>query len=124
MNAPAPKIIDTLNDPTLFAPWFPGPSWDAWRTILKSAFAIPLNEGEFETFHALAGDRPPPERQVRELWVIAGRRAGKDSIASVIGAHAAGDALERGANSVRRNESSVTTVSGGVSSNLLCSLPS
>jgi hypothetical protein len=56
---------------------------------LKAAFCIPLDESELETFHALAGDRAPPERQVRELWVIAGRRAGKDSVASVIAAHVA-----------------------------------
>ena len=89
MNAPALNIVDTINDATLFQPWFPGPSWNAWRTILKAAFCIPLDDGELETFHALAGDRPPPERQVRELWIIAGRRAGKDSIASVIAAHVA-----------------------------------
>lgn len=82
-------IIDTLDDPTLFAPWFVGPSWNAWRVILKAAFCIPLNQDELTTFRELAGDRPPPERRVRELWVIAGRRAGKDSIASVIAAHIA-----------------------------------
>jgi hypothetical protein len=89
MNTPALNIIDTMNDPALFAPWFPGPSWNAWRTVLKAAFCIPLDDSELETFRALAGDRPVPERQVRELWVIAGRRAGKDSIASLVGAYAA-----------------------------------
>jgi hypothetical protein len=73
-------IIDTLDDPALFQPWFPGPSWNTWRTILKAAFGIALDNSELETFHGLARDRPPPERQVRELWIIAGRRAGKDSI--------------------------------------------
>jgi hypothetical protein len=73
----------------LFAPWFEGTSWDAWRVILKAAFAIPLNAAELEVFHALAGDRPPPERQVRELWIVAGRRAGKDSVASLIAAYVA-----------------------------------
>ena len=76
MNAPALSIIDTLDDHALIAPWFVGPSWNAWRVILKAAFAIPLDDREMETFHALAGDRAPPERQVKELWVIAGRRAG------------------------------------------------
>ena len=89
MNAPGLNIIETLDDPTLFAPWFTGPSWNAWRVILKVAFCIPLDGGELEIFHALAGNRAPPERQVKELWVIAGRRAGKDSIASVIAAHIA-----------------------------------
>jgi hypothetical protein len=86
-DQPVVSIIEALDDPELFEPWFPGPSWDAWRTILKAAFCIPLDQDELETFHALAGDRPPPERQVKELWVIAGRRAGKDSVASVIAAH-------------------------------------
>jgi hypothetical protein len=89
MSGPGPSIIDTLDDPALFQPWFPGPSWNAWRVILKAAFCIPLDQEELVTFRELAGDRPPPERQVRELWVIAGRRAGKDSIASVIAAHIA-----------------------------------
>ena len=64
-----------------------GNSWNAWRTILKAAFAVPLDDSELATFHALAGDRAPPDRPVRELWIIAGRRAGKDSIASVVAAH-------------------------------------
>jgi hypothetical protein len=89
MSAPTLNIIDTLDDLGLFQPWFPGSSWNAWRVILKAAFGIKLDDDELETFHALAGDRAPPDRQVRELWIIAGRRAGKDSIASVIAAHVA-----------------------------------
>jgi hypothetical protein len=46
-------------------------------------------------------DRAPPARRVKELWVIAGRRAGKDSIASLIGTWTAalfdgGDVLRPG----------------------------
>jgi hypothetical protein len=47
-----------------------------------------LSADERAFFRTLA-DRDPPRRQVRELWIIAGRRAGKDSIASVIAAHSA-----------------------------------
>jgi len=86
---PPITIIESLDDPRLFEPWFVGPSWRAWRVILKAAFCIPLDDGELEIFHTLAGDRPPPERQVKELWIIAGRRAGKDSVASLAGAYAA-----------------------------------
>jgi hypothetical protein len=39
-------------------------------------------------FEAVAG-REPPQGRVRELWAIAGRRSGKDSIASAIAAAAA-----------------------------------
>src|ERR1700674_2703689 len=82
------NIIAALDDERLFKPWFRGPSWDGWRTILEAAFAIPLNEAELEFFHSVA-DRAPPERPVRELWCIVGRGGGKDSIASVIAAHSA-----------------------------------
>jgi hypothetical protein len=87
---PALTIVRALDDPALFQPYFRGSSWDGWRTILKAAFAIPLDEAELEFFHSVAGDRDPPERQVRELWwCVVGRRGGKDSIASVIAAYSA-----------------------------------
>jgi hypothetical protein len=87
--APALTIIDALNDPTLFAPWFPGDSWDGWRSILKAAFRLPMTEAEVAFFKRIAGDRELPVEVVRELWLIAGRRAGKDSIASAVAAFAA-----------------------------------
>jgi hypothetical protein len=82
------SIAEAMDDPHLFGPWFVGPSWDAWRTILKAAFALTMSADEVAFFRTVA-DRAPPRRQVRELWIVAGRRAGKDSIASVIAAHAA-----------------------------------
>jgi hypothetical protein len=86
-TAAAVNIIDGMDD--LFAPWFTGESWNAWRVIVKSAFGLPLAEDELEIFRAVAGDRVPPTRQVKELWIVAGRRAGKDSVASLVAAHAA-----------------------------------
>ena len=81
-----PSIIDTLGDPELFAPWFAGPSWDNWRTVLKAAFAIPMTDRETDFFKTVA-EREPPTKQVKEIWIVAGRRGGKDSVASVITAH-------------------------------------
>jgi hypothetical protein len=81
-------IIEALDDPELFAPWFPGGTWNAWRTILKAAYALPLSAEEIAFFRSVA-EREPPTSQVSELWIIAGRRAGKDSVASVIAAHQA-----------------------------------
>ena len=82
------NIVETISDPNLFEPWFAGASWDNWKTILKAAFALPMTDDERAFFRSVA-DRDPPATQVRELWIIAGRRAGKDSIASVIAAQAA-----------------------------------
>jgi hypothetical protein len=74
-----------MEDPHLFGQWFEGPSWDAWRAVLKAAVCDPMTAREMRLFRSVA-DRDPPGRRVRELWAIAGRRGGKDSIASLIAA--------------------------------------
>jgi hypothetical protein len=84
-----PNIIEAMNDPHLFGPFFDGASWDGWKTILKAANGLPLAADELEFFHSVAGDRSPPSGRVRELWVGAGRRAGKDAMASGVAALAA-----------------------------------
>jgi hypothetical protein len=84
-----PDIVTATDHPGLFKAWFDGPSWNGWRIVLKAANGMPLTDGETQFFQAVAGNREPPKRRVRELWCICGRRAGKDSIASVIAAHAA-----------------------------------
>jgi hypothetical protein len=67
----------------VFAEWFPGETWMSWRSILKGAFALPMTAEELDFFHQVA-ERDPPQQRVRELWVVGGRRGGKDSIASLI----------------------------------------
>jgi hypothetical protein len=86
--SPVISVSRAISDPQLFGPWFKGSSWDAWRAILKAAYAEPMTAAEIEVFRSVAG-RDPPKQQVRELVVIAGRRSGKDSIASAIAASAA-----------------------------------
>jgi hypothetical protein len=89
----APKdkhtIIDALDDEALFAPSFRGDSWNGWRAILKAAMCLPMTADEIVFFKSVAGGRDPPTKPVRELWVAAGRRTGKDSVASALGGHAA-----------------------------------
>jgi hypothetical protein len=97
---PTIDIVSAMNDKALFEPWFPGATWDGWRAVLKAAFALPMTAAEVEFFRSVA-ERDPPTRKVKELWLICGRRAGKDSIASAICAHAAalfseGDRLRPG----------------------------
>jgi hypothetical protein len=98
------NVIEALADPALFGPWFNGPSWDGWRAVLKGAFAIPMTETE-EAFFRTVADRDPPKTKVRELWVIAGRRAGKDSIVSFLVAY--GAALFEQAHRLRPGERAV-----------------
>jgi hypothetical protein len=82
------NVVEAMNGP--FQPWFQGSSWNAWKAILRAAFCLPMSDSELATFGALAGGRSPPKQRVRELWIIAGRRSGKDSIASLLAAWSAG----------------------------------
>jgi hypothetical protein len=55
---------------------------------LKAIYCLPMTEAERVQFRAVT-DCDPPAKPPREVWIVAGRQAGKDSIASVIAAHAA-----------------------------------
>lgn len=77
-----------MADPALLASHFPGESWGRWRAVLKAAYAERLTADEAALFREVA-ERDAPLRRVRELWVIAGRRSGKDSIASAVATIAA-----------------------------------
>jgi hypothetical protein len=79
---------EAISDPNLLGGAFSGESWATWRAALRAAEGLPLDRQQRKAFRAVAG-RDPPRRRVRELWVVAGRRAGKDSIASAIAAAAA-----------------------------------
>jgi len=88
MSKPALDIVAAMNSKLLFANWFKGSSWDNWRTVLKGAFALSMSEAERAFFRTVA-ERDPPTKPVRELWCVIGRSGGKDSIASLVTAHAA-----------------------------------
>jgi hypothetical protein len=88
-------IIDAMDDEAGFAPWFHGPTWWGWRVVLKAAFALPMTDEERDFFRTIA-EREPPERPVKELWIIVGRRGGKDSIASVIAGYTAASFVDTG----------------------------
>ena len=80
------NVAQCIDDPKLFQPWFDGPSWNAWRTVLKASAALPLTKAETKLFRQVA-DRAPPRKPVRELWCCVGRRGGKDSAISLKAAH-------------------------------------
>lgn len=84
-----PTILQAMTDDDALGRWFAGDSWRAWRVVLKAAFGLPLDEDELALFKEIAGDRSPPATRVRELWIIVGRRGGKDSIVSGIAAYVA-----------------------------------
>ena len=76
------SILDAVNDPNLFAPWF-GPSWDAWRAFLAALFDLPLGDTQ-SIFHACTGRSSPQRGGYDEAWLIVGRRGGKSFVLALV----------------------------------------
>ena len=62
----------------------PADSWATWLTVLRAAFGVTLDRRDRRAFEAVAGGRKAPAQRVKELWAIAGRRAGKSRLAAAI----------------------------------------
>jgi hypothetical protein len=74
-----------LRDPQLLgAALGPAEPWAVWLATLKAAFGHELDADELARFHAVAGDRAPPTKRVRELWAAVSRRCGKTRMAAAI----------------------------------------
>lgn len=84
LQGPSPAAA--ISTGGLLASGFGGDSWATWRAILRAAYGEPLSNDELVLFREVAGGRDPPTQRVKELWVLGGRRSGKDSIASAIAA--------------------------------------
>lgn len=84
VRTPAPirgtTIIDAMNDPNLFGPFFRGPSYDMWRAYLKALFALPMNATDMKYYELCTGRLDVSAEPYRESSIIIGRRGGKSLI--------------------------------------------
>jgi hypothetical protein len=78
------NILDAMATETLFAPFFRGDSWDAWRVVLKALFALEMSEAEFAVYKQLTGRSQPPSKAFTEVVLIVGRRGGKSRLLAAI----------------------------------------
>ena len=82
-------ILDAMDDPRLFGPWFRGKSWGAWRAFLAALFGLQMSEPEATVFRTHTGRQTVPTVAFREAWLCCGRRAGKSLIAAFIAVYLA-----------------------------------
>ena len=59
-------------------------TWRSWITLLRTLFALPMDDNEFTLFKGCTGRKKQPDKPFRELWAIVGRRGGKTRIMSLI----------------------------------------
>lgn len=84
MNGKSLNILDGMADPELMGASFHGESWETWRAVLAGAFALKMTTAQLERFKSLTGDRSPPKKRAREVFVAAGRRSAKSIVSAAI----------------------------------------
>jgi hypothetical protein len=86
-SGPAITIMDAVNDPAIFGPWFLNKeSFAAWFCFLKVMFAQPLDEAELAIFQKCTGRTAPSLLGYLEATLAIGRRGGKSLIMALIAA--------------------------------------
>jgi hypothetical protein len=78
------NILRALDDEKVFAPFFRGESWAAWRVFLAALFALPLSPEQLELYQRHTGRSSPPAQPSHEAWLVCGRRSGKSFVLAVI----------------------------------------
>ena len=82
--SPSVSILDTLDDPELFALLFAGTSWQAWRAFLAALFALPMDAGTLAAYRHHTGRQEPPTAAFAEAALIVGRRGGKSRVLALL----------------------------------------
>ncbi|MCA6106108.1 terminase large subunit domain-containing protein [Bradyrhizobium cenepequi] len=82
---PAFTLLHAIDDPKLFAQFFPNPeSWIAWRAFIAAAFGLSMSDEELAIYQQCTGRTDPPTQQARECVLVIGRRGGKSRILALI----------------------------------------
>ena len=79
------NIIQAIEDKNLLGSTFKDPrTWQAWFAYLKALFSLPMSGPEVKIFRASTGLKKPPGKQVKESFVICGRRSGKSFMSAIV----------------------------------------
>ena len=81
------SVIDCLEHAQIWRSWLePDPSTrEAWFSLWRGIFGLPMTEPCRRTFEECTGRSEPAPGGYREVYVIAGRRAGKTFFMAVTG---------------------------------------
>jgi hypothetical protein len=83
-------LLDCINDPELFAPFFKGDTWKAWLVFLRALFAEPpASDDDLATYRACTGRTVWPLSAFTETALVIGRRGGKSRVLALIATYLA-----------------------------------
>ena len=79
------NILQAIDDPKLFRPWFKNPAtWATWRVFLAALFGLPMTADQLAVYRDCTGRADVPSAPASEGWLICGRRAGKSFTLALI----------------------------------------
>jgi hypothetical protein len=79
------NILQAIDDPALFKPWFRDPAtWAAWRVFLAALFGLRISLEQQDTWRQWTGRVDLPRSPAEGAWLICGRRAGKPLMLALI----------------------------------------
>ena len=83
-------IISAIESKGLFGPLIKDQAtFTNWRVFLRALFGLPMDKGQVKAFKEFTDRKKPPTAQVKEAYVIAGRRSGKSFTAALIACYLA-----------------------------------
>lgn len=83
------NIIQAVDDPKLFAPWFERGDWSAWHAFLRALFALPMDDDALDIFQRHTGRTSVPAAPFNEAWLVIGRRGGKSFTMALVAVYLA-----------------------------------
>ena len=85
------NILQAIEHPDLFAPWFKrgGASYLRWFVFLKALFALPMSEEELTIYREHTNRKEAPTEPFSEGWLVIGRRGGKSFFMALLAVYAA-----------------------------------
>lgn len=84
-----PSILETMDHPAVFGPFFKGTSWAAWRAFLAALFGLPMDEMQLAIYRQHTGRTEAPSTASSEAELVVGRRGGKSRILALIATYLA-----------------------------------
>jgi hypothetical protein len=85
----AMTILEAMDDPALFGPFFNGDTWKPWRAFLAAVFGLPMDDEQLALYRQFTGRQDPPAGPVKEAALVIGRRGGKSRIMALIAVYLA-----------------------------------
>jgi len=82
-------ILDLMDSPRWFAPWFAGDGWLGWKAFLAGVFGLPMTPAMLARWQEHTRRERAPTAPAQEAWMIVGRRGGKSRVAALIAVYLA-----------------------------------